>query len=113
MASKATKEEIFLDDPDKFYLWNKDLQTRAVAVMLWDLMNPENDDYPFETKPKQPNMKDYEKRQVTIGVSTRSQSTDNTMQLEEADPNRQPNSSGEMTASGRANYNADWNVFIF
>ena len=50
---------------------------------------------------------------MTGGMSTRSQSTDPTMQLDEADPTGHPNSVAEMTAAGRAAFNADWNIFVF
>ena len=62
MATKASEEEVFLKDPDTWDIWNRHFQSRAVAALLWDQIDPKNDDNPFETKPQQPDVKSYEKR---------------------------------------------------
>jgi len=114
MATKEA-EEIFLKNPDKWDAWNKQFQSRAVAALLWDLIDPTNEDDEdlFEHKAVQPNVKDYEKRRIVGGMNTRSQHSDATMQSEESDPNGQPTSVADMTAAGRAAFNADWNIFVF
>ena len=44
MTTKLAEEEIFLKDPNRWDIWNHGLQSRAVAGLLWDLINPENKD---------------------------------------------------------------------
>lgn len=62
MATRTAKAEIFLKTPDNWDTYNKQFQSRAVALMFWDLINPKDkDDNQFEPKPEQLNVKNYEK----------------------------------------------------
>jgi hypothetical protein len=75
MASSQSIETIILKGPDDWEPWSTQFKAKAVASELWDLINPEEEAAPFDTKPVPPKVQDYDKRLVPREIRSQSSAT--------------------------------------
>lgn len=107
MSKYITKDSlIVLTNANDFYTWNREFQSKAVSLDLWDYLDP-NVRIPWPKRPVMPDVSNYPKALTTPSTSTRS-STAVDHETIDVDP---PRSIMEMTATGRAAYTADSNNY--
>ncbi|CAJ2505063.1 Uu.00g124570.m01.CDS01 [Anthostomella pinea] len=119
MAQSAMKDSSVFHGPENWESWDREFQSRTIALELWDHINPDDEEREeWPEPPQKPKYKDYPKR---LDHDTRSRGTSHTLddtapenkRTERIDPNSHPRAVSEMTTQGRMLFNADWTVFVY
>lgn len=122
MTSKNT-DSVILEEAEHWETWDIKFKGKAVALRLWDLINPEMPEEPFLTQPIAPKAEHYDKKLVRQGAprATRAQSTQSapatttsttTLEREEeVDTTSHPRNASEMTSAARSAFQVDWSVY--
>ncbi|CAJ2510573.1 Uu.00g095420.m01.CDS01 [Anthostomella pinea] len=63
MAQSATKDSSVFHGSENWESWDREFQSRAIALELWDHINPDDEEREeWPEPPQKPKYKDYPKR---------------------------------------------------